>query len=246
MPFASTLRLIRDTPYLRMIAALVFLVAIVTQWTQFQFQLVADDYFGGDPDRLTQAFGTFNFVMGMLAFVVQIALTGPLLRNFGIAVTIMLLPVSLGVGSFLTVFWPVLWAVLFTNTFDQGLRYSVDRATFELLYLPLSPDVKNQVKNVIDLVINRCADAVGGILLLLFLQGISVGPLQIPGLHFGLRGLAVASLIGTVIWVVRRMVAAEGLRRCRAGQHPAAPRRPVPGDDDGAGPLGHRRAGARS
>ena len=44
----------RDTPYLRLIAALVFMVAIVTQWTQFQFQLVADDYFGGDADRLTQ------------------------------------------------------------------------------------------------------------------------------------------------------------------------------------------------
>jgi AAA family ATP:ADP antiporter len=198
--FASTLRLIRDTPYLRQIAALVFLVAIVTQWTQFQFQLVADEYFGGDADRLTRAFGTFNFVMGVLAFTVQIVLTGPLLRNFGIAVTILLLPVSLGFGSVLTALWPVLWAVLLTNTFDQGLRYSVDRATFELLYLPLSPDVKGQVKHVIDLVINRCADAVGGVLLLLGTQGIGLGWFQVPGLNLGLRGLAIASAIGAVIW----------------------------------------------
>ena len=201
VPFGSTLRLIRDTPYLRLIATLVFVVAIVTLWTQFQFNLVADQYFGGDADRLTKAFGTFNFVMGVVAFAVQIALTGPLLRNFGIAVTILLLPLTLGLGSFVTVLWPVLWAVLFTNTFDQGLRYSVDRATFELLYLPLSPDVKNQVKNVIDLVVSRFADAVGGILLLVATKGIGLGLLQIPGLNLGLRGIALMSLCGTGIWL---------------------------------------------
>ena len=31
------------------------------------------EYFGGDADRLTRFFGTFNFVMGVVAFVVQIA-----------------------------------------------------------------------------------------------------------------------------------------------------------------------------
>jgi AAA family ATP:ADP antiporter len=200
VPLGSTLQLIRDTPYLRLIATLVFVVAIVTQWTQFQLNLVADEYFAGDADRLTRAFGTFNFVMGVVAFAVQIVATGPLLRNFGIALTILLLPLSLGVGSVLTFIWPVLWAVLLTNTFDQGLRYSIDRATFELLYLPLSPDVKNQVKNIIDLVINRCADAVGGILLLLGTHGIGIGLLQVPGLGFGLRGLAAASFLGTLVW----------------------------------------------
>ena len=200
VPFSSTLKLIRDTPYLRLIATLVFVVAIVTQWTQFQFNLVADEYFEGDADRLTRAFGTFNFLMGVVAFAVQIVATGPLLRNFGIALTILLLPLSLGLGSALTIVWPVLWAVLLTNTFDQGLRYSIDRATFELLYLPLSADVKSQVKNVIDLVINRCADAVGGILLLLGTHGIGLGLLQVPGLGFGLRGLAAASFLGTLVW----------------------------------------------
>ena len=40
---------------------MVFLVAIVTQWTQFQFSLVASARWAGDPDRLTRLFGTFNF-----------------------------------------------------------------------------------------------------------------------------------------------------------------------------------------
>ena len=200
IPFGSTLRLIRDTPYLRLLAGLVFLVAIVTSWTQFQLQVVADEYFEGDADRLTRAFGAFNFVMGVVGFAVQLLLTGPLLRQFGIGLTIMLLPLSLAFGSVLTVLWPIFWAVLLTNMLDQGLRYSVDRATFELLYLPLSPDVKNQVKNVIDLVINRSADAIGGVLLLLGTGGIGLVALRVPGLGLGIRGLAVASLVGTVAW----------------------------------------------
>jgi AAA family ATP:ADP antiporter len=199
-PFGATLRLIRDTPYLRLIACLVFLVALVTSWTQFQLQVVADDYFQGDADGLTRAFGTFNFVMGIAGFAVQLLLTGPLLRRFGIGLTIMLLPVSIAFGSTLTVLWPIVGTVLLTNMLDQGMRYSVDRATFELLYLPLSTQVKNQVKQVIDLVISRCADAVGGVLLLLGTGGISFVAFHLPGLGFGLRGVAAASLVGALAW----------------------------------------------
>ena len=52
------------SPYLRLMAAMVFLVAIVTQWTAFQFSLVAERRFGGDADALTAFFGTFNFALG--------------------------------------------------------------------------------------------------------------------------------------------------------------------------------------
>ena len=34
---------------------------------------------------------------------------------------------------------PGLWSVLVTNAFDQGFRFSVDKASYELLYLPIPP-----------------------------------------------------------------------------------------------------------
>ena len=58
----------RESPYLRLMAALVFLVAIATQWTAFQLSLVADERFGGDADAITRFFGTFNFTLGGSAF----------------------------------------------------------------------------------------------------------------------------------------------------------------------------------
>src|SRR5687767_6537805 len=40
--FMETLRRIRETPYLRLMAALVFLVALATQWTGFQLDIVTN------------------------------------------------------------------------------------------------------------------------------------------------------------------------------------------------------------
>jgi AAA family ATP:ADP antiporter len=207
--FADTFGLLRRDRYLTLIAAGVLLVAVVTQWTDVLFKIAANDRLGADPDGFTHFLGEFNFWMGVAALAVQLLFTGPALRKFGIALTIFLLPLALGVGTTLVLIWPVFWTVLVTRGFDQGLRFSVDRATFELLYMPLDAPIKNDVKAAIDLVVSRCADALGGILLLLGTKGLSLVILKIPGLGLGMRGIAAASLVCIGVW----LVVANALRR---------------------------------
>ncbi len=192
---------VRRSRYLTALASMVFLVAIVTQWTGFQFSLIATERYAGDTDRLTRLFGTFNLGMGLAAFVIQIALTGPALRRFGVGVTVLLLPTALFFGSALTVVAPFFFAVILTNAFDQGLRFSIDKATFELLYLPLPSHVKTGVKGAIDVLVSRVGDGVGGLLLGLATQGFVVGVVAFPGLGLGLRGLAVCCAVASVVWV---------------------------------------------
>ena len=249
--FGETLGRISRTRYLRLIACLIALVAIVTQWTQFQFQVGIDERFASQPkatlaaardardeiaggvragraaeadleaadlrvreakravdaaaDRITEFSGAFNFFMGITAFLLQLVLTGPALRRFGISLTIVLLPLSLGLGSLFILVWPRLWSVLLTNGFDQGLRFSVDKATFELLYMPVDSRIKHDVKSTIDLVINRVADAVGGVVLGLATHGF----LGLPGLGLGVRGIAALSIGGVGLW----LLVAQGLKR---------------------------------
>lgn len=203
-PFSDTWRDIAASPYLRLIAALVFLVAIATQWTAFQLSLVADRRFGGNADALTEFFGTFNVALGLVSFVVQILVTGPLLRNFGVGVTILALPLTLAAGNTLILMAPVFWAVLLTNAGDQGLRFSIDKATYELLYLPIPPGERVHVKNAIDIVVNRVADAAGAVLLGLATRGFFL----LPGFNLDLRGTAAVNLclIGgwlTIAWRLR-------------------------------------------
>jgi AAA family ATP:ADP antiporter len=204
-PRATTLHgalaIIRGSSYLRLLAAMVFLVAIATQWTQFQFSLAAEMRHGADQDGLTRFFGSFNFWLGTVAFLIQLFLTGPALRRFGVAFTILILPICLGFGSVLTLVFPTLFAVILTNAFDQSLRFSIDKATFELLYLPLPSNVKVSVKGVIDLLINRLGDGVGGVLLGLATQGFSFYLFTLPGAGLGLRGLAAVTTGMIAIWM---------------------------------------------
>ena len=197
-PFVDALRQMRASPYLQLMAAMVFLVAIVTQWTAFQLSLVANARFGGDADALTRFFGTFNFALGTVSFLLQLLVTGPALRRFGIAVTVLVLPLSLGLGTTLILLAPGLATVLLTNAFDQGFRFSVDKASYELLYLPIAPAQRVPVKNAIDIVVNRVADGFGALMLGVATKGFAM----IPGHGLGLRGTATINLVMIGLWAI--------------------------------------------
>jgi AAA family ATP:ADP antiporter len=196
--FSETWREIAFSPYLRLIAGLVFVAAIATQWTAFQLNVVALERFGNDLDSLTRFFGTFNFVLGIVSFLLQLLVTGRLLRTYGVASTILALPLALATGNALILLVPVFWSVLLTNGFDQGLRFSVDKATYELMYLPIAPVTRASIKNAIDIVVNRVADGVGAVLLGLATHGF----LMLPGLHVGVRGTAALNVVTLSIWLV--------------------------------------------
>jgi ATP:ADP antiporter, AAA family len=194
--FRDALVAIGRSPYLRLITAMVFLVAIATQWISFQFSLVADTRFGGDADRLTRFFSSFNIYTGAAAFAIQLFATGPVLRRLGLTVAILMLPFALAGGSALILIVPGFWAVLLTAGLDQGLRFSVDKASYELLYLPLTVRRRARLKAAIDMVVNRTADAAGAVLL-----GVAThGFLGLGGFGFGLRGTAAITLVIVSLW----------------------------------------------
>jgi AAA family ATP:ADP antiporter len=194
----DTMAEILRSPYLRLIAALIFLVAIGTQWIDFQLKVVADRRYAGDTDAVTRFFGTFNFLLGAFSFVVQLLLTRRLLRRFGVAVTVLVLPLALGLGSALIVLVPGFLTVVLTGALDQGFRFSVDKATYELLYLPIAPAQRLRFKNVIDIVVNRVADAVGAVLLGVATRGF----LFIGGIGLDLRGTAAINVVLIATWLV--------------------------------------------
>ncbi|HWP99966.1 MAG TPA: hypothetical protein VNK92_05810, partial [Vicinamibacterales bacterium] len=194
---STSLTEILRRPYLRLLAALVFLVAVATQWIGFQFNLVAAERFGGDADRLTAFFSTVNVALGVAAFLVQVVGTAPLLRRFGLPTAILLLPSALFAGTAWIVAAPGFWPVLVTTACDQGLRFSIDKAAYELLYLPIAPALRGRAKATIDIVVNRMADAVGALLLGLATRGF----FGLGGLGFGVRETAAVNLGLLALWL---------------------------------------------
>lgn len=199
----DTLVELARSPYVRRIAALVFVATVVTQWVGFQLSVTASARFGSDADHLTAFFGRFNVALGLAALLVQLVATGPVLRRYGVGVALLALPFALGAGSVAVVLIPGFWSVVGLASLDQGLRFSVDKAGYELLYQPIPAGRRGTIRTAVDVVGNRVADAMGGLVLGLLTQSGVVG----TGPAGAVSGTAAASLvlIGVWLWLARRV-----------------------------------------
>ena len=174
----GSLRLILSSKYLRALAAVICISSFVTTLTGWQFKAIAKDLFV-NKDSLAVFFGDFYFYAGILAFVFQLLLTTRLLRRFGIGTMLFVLPLTVLLGSSALLIWGTIAAVAFLKGSDQVLRYSLDRSTVELLYLPLAHRVKLQAKWFIDTVIWRLGDGLAGIVVLIFATYLQFAPQQL-------------------------------------------------------------------
>jgi len=163
----ASVRLVWSSPYLRAVAAVICISSFVSTFTGWQFKAIAKESFASK-DLLASFFGEFYFYAGLLALAFQLLLTTRLLRRFGIGAMLFLLPTVVLAGSAGLLAFGTLTAASLLKGSDQVLRYSIDRATVELLYLPLSARVKLQAKWFIDTVIWRFGDGLAGIVVLVF------------------------------------------------------------------------------
>lgn len=167
------LRLIGASPYLRSVAALIWIASFVTALAGWQFKTVSQYFYLNALGQLdTKAYaafrGSFDIYTGILCLVVQLLLTASLLRTFGIGPALLVVPIAVVMGSQALLAWGSLAAVVFLMGSDKVLRYSIDRSTTELLYLPVPAKVKVPVKSFVDTVIWRLGDGLQGAAVLLF------------------------------------------------------------------------------
>lgn len=165
--FFESLRQVRSSRYLTAIAAVICLSSFVTTTAGWQFKAIAKQFLQ-EKDALALFFGDFNFYAGILCLGTQLLLTSRLLRRFGIGPALFVVPMVLLVSTMGVLAWGTLAAAIFLKGGDYVLRYSIDKSSVELLYLPLSADVKLQVKSFIDTVIWRMGDGLAGMTVLIF------------------------------------------------------------------------------
>jgi ATP:ADP antiporter, AAA family len=174
----GSLRLVLSSKYLRAVAAVICISNFVTTLTGWQFKAIAKEFLI-NKDRLAIFFGDFYFYAGILGLVFQLLLTTRSLRRFGIGTMLFALPFIVLVGSSGLLIWGTLAAVVFLKGGDQVLRYSLDKSTVELLYLPLAHRVKLKAKWFIDTVIWRLGDGLAGVVVLIFATYLHFAPQQL-------------------------------------------------------------------
>jgi ATP:ADP antiporter, AAA family len=149
-----------------------------------------------------------TFYTSIIGFVVQVVLTSQIHRSAGLAVALLILPISLGSTATIILLNGALWAPAVARVLDTSLRYSIDKTTREVLFLPLPVEMKYSAKPFVDVTVDRFARALGAVLLLVLIK---------PwGLNLGWQRLSYASLVVTGLWIAMAMRArGEYLKRFR-------------------------------
>jgi ATP:ADP antiporter, AAA family len=184
--FAS-MQLVFSSSYLRAIAAVICVSSLVTTLTGWQF-LALMQQFLVKKDAIAAFYGDFNFYAGILSLLFQLLFTTRFLRRFGIGTALFVLPITVLLGSAGLLVLGTLGAVVALKGCDQVLRYSIDKSTTELLYLPLPARIKLQVKWFIDTVIWRLGDGLSGLTVLVFATTLHLPARQISWIALLLVG----------------------------------------------------------
>ncbi len=187
----SPYRLLARSRYLTMLAALVVVTSLSSTLVDYQFNSVVEKSFPTE-DQLARFFGAFFAGINVLAFFLQLALAGRILSGLGVGAGLLVLPLGLVSSSFSFVLSPSLLTASMLKTADDGLGNSMNRASLEVLYLPLSLSVKNRLKIWIDLFVERVGRGLGGVFLL--------GATAAASLTARELGYAVLALLG--VWIL--------------------------------------------
>jgi AAA family ATP:ADP antiporter len=170
---ASVFQLIAQSRYLQLIIGTIAFMSIVTTIVDYQFSAIvqADTELAGNGDKMASFFGFWFANFSMISLVLQLALTGFLLRRFGVATALAILPVGFFLASIFVFITPVLWTGLLLKGVEGCFRYSTFKSSLETLFVPVNPKVKNQTKPLIDTVADRLPVGLAGLLLLMLADG---------------------------------------------------------------------------
>jgi AAA family ATP:ADP antiporter len=179
--------LLRD-PHIRMIAVTVLIMVLVKQLVDYQFNALTKESF--QTLEAVSAFqGKFNAATQWLPFVVLMALR-PGMKRWGVALAMFMLPaVMLGATVALAFMW-TLWTAVGAKATEMTFRNSAERSAREVLYVPLTDEVKPRAKAYIDATL---ADGIGKVA--------SVALIGIALTVLDMRQIAFVTPVLCVVWL---------------------------------------------
>jgi len=191
----EALALLGGSRHLQVIALVIAFAAIGAAIIEQQLNMAAAQAKGqSNTDGITAFLAQVTVYLSLIGLFIQVALTSRIHRLLGIGFALMILPVSLGASGLLMLTVGALWTAGLARVIDTSLRYTVDKTTREILFLPLPADVKYRAKPFIDVTVDRLSKGAGALLILVLIKD--------WGLGLTWQQLSYASLAIMVLWVV--------------------------------------------
>jgi AAA family ATP:ADP antiporter len=196
----ESLKVIWSRPYLRALAVLILVANTTTSMAGWQFKALARNFYRGP--ELAAFFGDYYFYGGLAGLLVQVVVTGFLLKRFGLGPALLVVPAAICFASIGVLGWGLMtiWAAIGLRSCMNVLQYSIDRPSAELLYLPLPAEIKNPVKSFIDTVVWRFGDGSAAAIQAIFLAIVGWQAIRAAQASW-------ITMVLAVIWLVVAVVA---------------------------------------
>lgn len=177
------------SPYLLGIALLMLMFTIVSTFLYFQQIAIVNEVLGDDRAARTQLFANRDLVVNAMTLIIQMFLTGRILRWVGVGAALAFLPLVSFIGFGILALAPVLAVVIVVDILRRTSNFAIQRPAREALYTVLSRTDKYKAKNFNDTFVYRAGDQIGAWSYTAMLW-----------LGFGLSGLALVMLPVSVLW----------------------------------------------
>jgi len=181
------IRLVLNSPYLLGICLLMLLLTTLATFLYFQQAQIIGKHFA-DPAQRTALFAAIDLAVNSLTILIQVFVTGRLVRWLGLGATLALVPLLLAAGFLVLGFAPLLAVLVVVQVVRRAGNYAIMRPAREMLYVVLGKQEKYKAKNFIDTVVYRGGDLVSA-WLYAGLRGLGLGLGEIAWLAVPLAGL---------------------------------------------------------
>ncbi len=205
--WVSGIPMVLRSPYLAGIALWVACLSVAGTFLYFQqanIVAAASD----DPAVRTRIFAAIDLAVGVLTVAVQFFATGRLIARFGVGAAAAFLPLVFAAGFAALAATPALAVVIAFQALQRTANFAISNPAREVLFTVLEREEKYKAKNVIDLVVFRGSDALGGWLFA-----------ALRALGMELRSISLAAIALAAAWLALSL--ALGRAQERRAKRPA-------------------------
>jgi AAA family ATP:ADP antiporter len=198
--FTGGWRALQRNRYLLLIAGILLLAQLVDPIVEYQFLKTVEAHYS-EMEARTAFLSAFFGVLGMVSIAVNLGLTPLVHRTLGVIAGLLVQPLALGVCSLGFFAHPTLFFGAAAKISDRGLSYSINRASKELLYVPIDSVLIYQAKAWIDMFGYRLFKIFGSFIILLFTQWLPFA-IGVPQLSWFTAGICLLWIL--LVMAIRR------------------------------------------
>jgi ATP:ADP antiporter, AAA family len=148
------------SPYLLGICGFVLLYTVTTTFSYSQQTEITGHQFQDRNARIA-FFAQLDLVVNTLTLVLQVLITGHLMKRLGVGVTLVTMPVLSMIGFVALGFAPTLGLLAFFQVARRATNFGFTRPAREVLFTVLRREDKYKAKSLIDTFVYRSGDQIG-------------------------------------------------------------------------------------